>query len=196
MNVSVGLMEGRSAVEVELTGVFTDASGKSFNPGRHQFTSEITLIPKGPASSAFALDDMTIGIGFHWERKERQVFRGGLRIIKRDAGLTVINDVPLEEYVTSVISSEMSATCPLERERFPLGEGRVRVSILMKFCAGTAAKPILTLTSAPTITASAIRASRKPSPLRLPKLCARQPVSSFATTAISATRAFRNAAAV
>src|SRR5438552_3311839 len=107
-------MEGRSAVEVELTGVFTDASGKSFNPGRHQFTSEITLIPKGPASSAFALDDMTIGIGFHWERKERQVFRGGLRIIKRDAGLTVINDVPLEEYVTSVISSEMSATCPLE----------------------------------------------------------------------------------
>ena len=114
MNVSVGLMEGRSAVEVELTGVFTDASGKSFNPGRHQFTSEITLIPKGPASSAFALDDMTIGIGFHWERKERQVFRGGLRIIKRDAGLTVINDVPLEEYVTSVISSEMSATCPLE----------------------------------------------------------------------------------
>src|SRR5438132_9043917 len=107
-------MEGRSAVEVELTGVFTDASGKSFNPGRHQFTSEITLIPKDLASSAFALDDMTIGIGFHWERKERQVFRGGLRIVKRDAGLTLINDVPLEEYVTSVISSEMSATCPLE----------------------------------------------------------------------------------
>src|SRR5438132_2044981 len=107
-------MEGRSAVEVELTGVFTDASGKSFNPGRHQFTSEITLIPKDLASSAFALDDMTIGIGFHWERKERQVFRGGLRIVKRDAGLTVINDVPLEEYVTSVISSEMSASCPLE----------------------------------------------------------------------------------
>ena len=114
MNVSVGLMEGRPGVEVELTGVFTDASGKTYNTGRHQFTSEIKLTPKDPASSAFALADMTIGIGFHWERKERQVFRGGLRIIKRDAGLTVINDVPLEEYVTSVISSEMSATCPLE----------------------------------------------------------------------------------
>src|SRR5437016_2231565 len=107
-------MEGRSAVEVELTGVFTDASGKSFNPGRHQFTSEITLIPKGPASSAFALDDVTIGIGFHWERKERQVFRGGLRVVKGKEGLAVINDVSLEEYVTSVISSEMSASCPLE----------------------------------------------------------------------------------
>src|SRR5207245_3521742 len=46
--------------------------------------------------------------------KERQVFRGALRIIKRDAGLTVVNDVPLEEYVTSVISSEMSASCPIE----------------------------------------------------------------------------------
>ena len=114
MNVSVGLMEGRSAVEVELTGVFMDTSGKPYNTGRHQFTSEITLTPKDLASSAFALDDMTIGIGFHWERKERQVFRGGLRIIRREAGLTVINDVALEEYVTSVISSEMSATCPLE----------------------------------------------------------------------------------
>jgi stage II sporulation protein D len=107
-------MEGRPLVEVELSGVFTDASGKPYNPGRYPFTSEITLTPKDLASSAFALEDMTIGIGFHWERKERQVFRGGLRIIKRDAGLTLINDVPLEEYVTSVISSEMSATCPLE----------------------------------------------------------------------------------
>jgi SpoIID/LytB domain protein len=59
------------------------------------------------------LDNVTIGIGFHWERQERQVFRGGLRIIKRD-GLTLINDVSLEEYVRSVISSEMSATCPIE----------------------------------------------------------------------------------
>ena len=59
------------------------------------------------------LNDVTIGIGFHWERKERQVFRGALRILKRD-GLTVVNDVPLEEYVSSVISSEMSAGCPIE----------------------------------------------------------------------------------
>ena len=114
MNVSVGLIEGQSAVEVELTGAFTDTSGKPYNPGRYRFTTEVTLAPSDAASCAFALDNVTIGIGFHWERKERQVFRGAFRLVKRDAGLTVINDVSLEEYVTSVISSEMSASCPLE----------------------------------------------------------------------------------
>ena len=114
MNVSVGLIEQQTAVEVELTGTFTDTSGKLYSSGRHRFTSEVTLTPSDPLSSAFALDDVTIGIGFHWERKERQVFRGAFRLLKRAAGLTVINDVSLEEYVTSVISSEMSASCPLE----------------------------------------------------------------------------------
>jgi stage II sporulation protein D len=112
--VSVGLLEGQSAVEVELTGAFTDTSGKPYTPGRYRFTSEVTLTPSDPASCAFALNDVTIGIGFHWERKERQVFRGALRLVKREAGLTAINDVSLEEYITSVISSEMSASCPLE----------------------------------------------------------------------------------
>ena len=114
MNVSVGLIEEHAVVEVELTGTFTDTSGKLYSPGRYRFTSEVTLTPSDPISSAFALDDVTIGIGFHWERKERQVFRGAFRLLKRAAGLTVINDVSLEEYVTSVISSEMSASCPLE----------------------------------------------------------------------------------
>ncbi len=114
MNVSVGLIEGQSAVVVELTGSFTDPSGKPYAPGRYRLASEVTLTPSDLTSCAFALSDVTIGIGFHWERKERQVFRGTLRLVKREAGLTVINDVPLEEYVTSVISSEMSASCPLE----------------------------------------------------------------------------------
>jgi stage II sporulation protein D len=114
LNVSVGLIERQAAVEVELTGTFADASGKHYAPGRYRFTSEVTLAPSDPASCAFALDNITIGIGFHWERKERQVFRGILRLVKRDAGLSVINDVPLEDYVTSVISSEMSASCPVE----------------------------------------------------------------------------------
>lgn len=114
MNVSVGLLDERSAVEVELTGSFTDCSGKPYTAGRYRFTSEVTLTPSDPASCAFALDDVIIGIGFHWERKERQVFRGAFRVAKREAGLTVINDVSLEEYVASVISSEMSASCPPE----------------------------------------------------------------------------------
>ncbi len=115
MNVSVGLIEEQSAVEVELMGgMFMDTRGKPYSPGRHKFTSELTLTPSNLTSCAFALDDVTIGIGFHWERKERQVFRGAFRLVKPQAGLTVINDVSLEEYVTSVISSEMSASCPLE----------------------------------------------------------------------------------
>ena len=114
MKVSVGLIEKRSAVEVDLTGSFSDASGKPYASGRHRFTSEVTLTPSDPASCAFALDDVTIGIGFHWQRAERQVFRGTLRLARRADCLTAINEVPLEEYVTSVISSEMSASCPLE----------------------------------------------------------------------------------
>ena len=73
MNVSVGLCEGRAAVEVELRGTFTDPVDNRYGPGRHRFTSEIVLTPSEMSSCAFALDDITIGIGFHWERKERQV---------------------------------------------------------------------------------------------------------------------------
>ena len=115
MNLSVGLLERQPALEVELTGAaFTDVSGKSYAPGRYRFTSPVTLTPSAPASCAFALHNVTIGIGFHWERVERQVFRGALRAVERPSGLTAINDISLEEYVTSVISSEMSASCPLE----------------------------------------------------------------------------------
>jgi SpoIID/LytB domain protein len=112
MNLAVGLMEGVESVRVELLGTFTDAAGKSYPPGEYHLESEIRLIPSAPDAS-FAIEDVVIGIGFHWERKERQVFRGDLRILNQE-GLTIINDVSLEEYVTSVISSEMSASCPLE----------------------------------------------------------------------------------
>jgi SpoIID/LytB domain protein len=112
MKLAVGLIEGAEAVDVELLGNFADPAGRNYSPGRYRFDAELTLTPIEP-DAAFAIDDMVIGIGFHWERKERQVFRGGLRLLRR-AGLTVINDISLEDYITSVISSEMSATCPLE----------------------------------------------------------------------------------
>jgi SpoIID/LytB domain protein len=113
MKISVGLMEGVQSVDIELLGKFTDASGRSYAPGRYGFDKEVQLLP-AEAASSFAVDDIVIGIGFHWERKEQQVFRGDFRLVRRSAGLTAINDVSLEEYITSVISSEMSATCPLE----------------------------------------------------------------------------------
>ena len=115
MIVSAGLCEARQALEVELLGGdFHDSSGRKFHPGRHRFEAEIVLNPGDAEACAFALDGISIGIGFHWERKQRQVFRGALRLIRREGGLTAINDVALEDYVTSVISSEMSATCPVE----------------------------------------------------------------------------------
>lgn len=70
------------------------------------------------------LHDVTIGVGFHWERHEDQVFTGGLRLIAEQTtitglpsaheNITAINLVGLENYLTSVISSEMSATSSME----------------------------------------------------------------------------------
>jgi peptidoglycan hydrolase-like amidase len=74
---------------------------------------EITLAPR--AKATFSIKEVKIGINFHWERKEEQTFHGDLRVIKRDDGLmAVINQIPLEEYLVSVISSEMGAGAPLE----------------------------------------------------------------------------------
>ena len=72
------------------------------------------LIPEQPNDCSIALKDVTIGIGFHWERKEDQVFRGGLKFIIENEKITVINRLSIEDYLSSVISSEMSATSSLE----------------------------------------------------------------------------------
>jgi stage II sporulation protein D len=74
---------------------------------------EIRLVPDGAAT--FTLRGVTIGINFHWERKEDETFEGGLRLLPNaDGTITAINDVGVEQYLKSVISSEMSATAPLE----------------------------------------------------------------------------------
>ena len=64
--------------------------------------------------ASFELNDVTIGIQFHWERKEDQTFKGSLEIGVEDEKLTAINILPLEDYLVSVISSEMSATSNME----------------------------------------------------------------------------------
>ena len=64
--------------------------------------------------ASFELNDVTIGIQFHWERKEDQTFKGSLEFIIEDEKLTAINILPLEDYLVSVISSEMSATSNME----------------------------------------------------------------------------------
>ncbi len=74
---------------------------------------EIRLVPEGNAT--FTLRGVTIGISFHWERKEDQTFEGGLRLLLNpDGTITAINDAGVEQYLKSVISSEMSAEAPIE----------------------------------------------------------------------------------
>ncbi|WP_299091586.1 SpoIID/LytB domain-containing protein [Bacteroides sp. MSB163] len=75
---------------------------------------ELLFEPVNEATDAFELLDVTIGINFHWERKEDQRFLGSLKIIVENQKLTAINVIHVEDYLTSVISSEMSATASLE----------------------------------------------------------------------------------
>ena len=70
---------------------------------------ELSFVPKN-AQASFSLHDVTIGIDFHWERKEVQTFRGALRLVVEADKVCAINLLPVEEYLTSVISSEMKAT--------------------------------------------------------------------------------------
>ncbi len=62
----------------------------------------------------FELEDVVIGINFHWERKENQCFKGGLTFMVEHGKVVAINEIPTEAYIFSVISSEMSATASLE----------------------------------------------------------------------------------
>lgn len=64
--------------------------------------------------ASFVIKDVVIGLNFHWERKENQQFEGALQLIVEDELITVVNLVKIEDYLTSVISSEMSATASLE----------------------------------------------------------------------------------
>ena len=74
---------------------------------------ELTFTPQDDEAS-FSLHDVTIGVNFHWERKETQVFCGTLRLVVEADKIVAINELPVERYLTSVISSEMSATASLE----------------------------------------------------------------------------------
>ena len=69
----------------------------------------LTFRPQADDAS-FSLKDVTIGVNFHWERQETQTFEGTLRIVVEADKIVAINELPVERYLASVISSEMSAT--------------------------------------------------------------------------------------
>ncbi|MBQ8712704.1 MAG: DUF4922 domain-containing protein [Prevotella sp.] len=97
----------------EITGEQTVEFSEGGILWRGQQYSQLVFTPQSPDAS-FSLRDVTIGVNFHWERKQTQTFNGSLRLVVESDQITAINELPVERYLTSVISSEMSATSSLE----------------------------------------------------------------------------------
>lgn len=98
----------------KLTGKWTARSGDPVKLVNEEqalaIQAPVDLIPPDPAGASLVLHDVTIGVGFHWERREEQVFRGSLRLISEGDNITAVNILNVEDYLISVISSEMKAT--------------------------------------------------------------------------------------
>ena len=122
--VSVGIMFEPRIEFVLSSGFMCDGkeyTGKqivSFSQGKIEWNGqsyrEILFVPISALVAFFELTGVTIGINFHWERKENQSFKGSLKLIVEGDKITAINLLGIEDYLTSVISSEMSATASLE----------------------------------------------------------------------------------
>lgn len=97
------LIEGEQVVEFHEGGIL-------WNGNQYR---ELTFHPQQNDAS-FSLHDVTIGVNFHWERQETQTFLGTLRLVVDSDCVCAINELPVESYLESVISSEMSATSSLE----------------------------------------------------------------------------------
>ena len=97
------LAEGEQTVDFAEKGIHW--KGKCYQ--------ELTFIPQ-QSDASFSLFDVTIGVNFHWERKETQTFLGRLKFIVNEDKVCAVNELPVESYLESVISSEMSATSSLE----------------------------------------------------------------------------------
>ena len=121
--VSVGIVSG-DEIRFQLNGTYTignkEVTGKQIvklKDGQILWDSaayqELCFTPQNDDIS-FTLEDVTIGVDFHWERKEAQIFLGKLRFVVDGDKLWAINELPVERYLASVISSEMSATSSLE----------------------------------------------------------------------------------
>jgi SpoIID/LytB domain protein len=129
--ISVGIMDRQTEVTGLLDGNF---HGDGFGPvsGRFSAKAEPGMIVfsdetnrgicrsplirlTGQENSTFSLFNVTIGSRFHWERKEDHTFRGDLILrLRKDGTICAINEILLEDYLKSVISSEMSGAAPME----------------------------------------------------------------------------------
>ncbi|MDR0233116.1 MAG: SpoIID/LytB domain-containing protein [Dysgonamonadaceae bacterium] len=130
--IEVGIMSAKS-IEFQLNGCFRqisgeemeNVSGKAIVTGDSSFVLHlgdkqqkiddfVLLEPLDEEQANFELYHVVIGVKFHWERKETQRFKGKLKIHVENGMLTAVNILSLEDYLLSVISSEMSAASSLE----------------------------------------------------------------------------------
>ena len=129
--MAVGIIDRQAEIAVCLNGLY---SGEGFGPASGTFSAkaepgkilladaEGRQVARGTnirltatKGSTFTLFDVVIGSRFHWERTEEQVFQGNLILrLREDGTIAAINEIDLEDYLKSVISSEMSAAAPIE----------------------------------------------------------------------------------
>ncbi len=129
--IGVGVLTDRRQVRGRFNGPFRLENGQSVDGAfsAHAEGGRVTVADSrgrafaGPGmlrfvhgeASTFTLADVRIGIRFHWEREQEQTFQGDLALMAREGGnMTAVNEIALEDYLESVIASEMSATAPLE----------------------------------------------------------------------------------
>ena len=129
--IQVGILSGNE-ISFSFKSAFFESKGHSLLDGRWKAVCSdskivlknaqqelhigigLILSPCNKEASSFTIHSVTIGVGFHWQRSEDQVFKGDLKLIVEDEKITAINVISIEEYLKSVISSEMSATSSVE----------------------------------------------------------------------------------
>ena len=123
--INVGIVTGKE-ISFTLNGKYLTQEGevvtgqlKASATGNRKIslgTKKIESIELTPEDNncSFTLHNVTIGISYHWERQEEQTFTGKLKLITDGENVIAINILPVEDYLVSVISSEMSATSSLE----------------------------------------------------------------------------------
>ncbi len=129
--INVGILSEKQ-IDFELHGEFKVSGMKQTFSGRFSaeligdriicrkgedkidISNEIIFHPQEPEAESFLLKDVVIGVKFHWERKEKERFNGSLKLLKDNGKITAINILPIENYLISVISSEMSAKSSLQ----------------------------------------------------------------------------------
>jgi SpoIID/LytB domain protein len=103
------VLSGRFSAELLNDKIICKRGNETF-----EFQNEVSFEPVDPGIESFLIKDVTIGNKFHWERKEKLRFAGALHFIKDNGKLTAINVINIEQYLTSVVSSEMNAKASLQ----------------------------------------------------------------------------------